>query len=144
MLLLCRCVTTLSLMMLGFAPVIADVSESHILNHHWPGHARFHGVWLLAIGVSLAVIAIYMTWRRGSRPFRQLLLATVPGWIIALSFFFAAATMGLYQGTLKDDPTLPDVLGINGNLLLFSLASVLLLIATVTAARKSGEGKSRS
>ena len=135
MLLTGRILVTLSARMLGLAPVVADVSGTHALNPQWPGHARFHSVWLLGVLVGMAVVALVLAWRGGRDPVRRLRLATLPGWIVLASFFIAAVTMPAYGGTLRDDPTLPDVLGVDGNLFLFPCAALILATATIIAAR---------
>jgi hypothetical protein len=49
---------TLATIFYGIMPVIADLSDSHLLNPSWMPHAKFHLVWLLSTNSLFALFAV--------------------------------------------------------------------------------------
>lgn len=51
--------------MLG--PAVVDFNDSHVFNPAWPPHARYHAVELLAVGMAMSVIGLWLVWGRSPR-----------------------------------------------------------------------------
>ncbi len=121
----------------GLAPLIADISQSHVLNDHWPGHARFHTVWLLAITALLSLLSLNFIWRKSADHIHNLKFASVIGIIILTSFMIALLTLGSYGGALADPDHQIKILSFDANVFVFSCALVLQIIATIIVWRVS-------
>ena len=130
---------TISMAISTVIPIRVDVSESHVLNHDWPAHARLHEVWLLASGAMFGLVALYFIWlfkrdRRLGIAIGGLLLACQLG-----GFFVAAATADLYGGVLVDPRTAPQMpgndlmFGFSANLFIFTAGFVLLVLGLFLA-----------
>jgi len=130
-----RILLTLAALEYGFSPLVMDLSSSHVLNDAWPPHARFHVVWLIGVLLLLAIISIGASWRPSSNPTVSLQLALIPGWIALLPFFAAAVLLPAYGGSFADDPSAPQIMGINGNVFAFSIAAALQAVATFMTLR---------
>ncbi len=101
-----------------------------MLHPDWPAHARFHLVWLLALGSAISIYVLGAIWSRSSHSSLAIRQASIVGCIVLAGFFTAALTRASYGGSLSDlaDPIL--VFGIDGNLFSFSIAAVFQLIGT--------------
>ena len=107
-------------------PISADWNESHIFNHRWPSHARFHGVVALGTAAALSAFAVARLWLPfGDRAVRRDVAAAVP--LAYWGSFFPAA---LVRGTGLDDAPHPvgRIAGVPANL----------FFATVTTAAALG------
>ncbi|KAK8207139.1 hypothetical protein IWZ01DRAFT_355202 [Phyllosticta capitalensis] len=62
-----RILLTLVALMTSTACYIADWNESHIYNHTWPGHAKFHNGQTMSMGLLLGVAALYYIYREPLR-----------------------------------------------------------------------------
>ncbi len=81
-------------------PLGADWNGSHVFNHEWPSHARFHGVVGLGTPVALAGFAIFQLWTNSKeKALSRGIAAAVP--IAYWGSFFPAL---LVPGTGVDDP----------------------------------------
>ncbi|KAK8159523.1 hypothetical protein IWX90DRAFT_302605 [Phyllosticta citrichinensis] len=58
-----RILLTLVALMTSTACFVADWNESHIYNHTWPGHAKFHNGQTMSMGLLLGVAALYYLYR---------------------------------------------------------------------------------
>lgn len=117
-------------------PPIVDFNSTHALHADWPGHARFHMVWLVLANSALGSFAIYQIWFRANHG--GLVTGGVISAIILGAFFVSAATMPLYDGALADDHGVaPGPGGIDSNILLFSLLFVVNAFGLLWAFRKS-------
>lgn len=107
---------------------ILEISDTHLLNEDWPGHARLHEAWQLITNGMLAGAALYLVWRKG-RAFAALLLC-MP---LSLPFLIAWTLQGCYGGSmLHSDGTQISIYGVNVavpivSLLLFANLVALLL-----------------
>jgi hypothetical protein len=124
-----RTLMTLAILAGSVLPLVVDISHSHLLNPTWPPHARVHEVWLLATGIGVGGVVLWLIWMRQEPLLAAILTACVLG-----GFLIAAATAPLYGGVLVDPATahlLPNndrILGIPANLFAFTLAFAILLI----------------
>ena len=152
--LLGRWLMTVATLMYGVVPLLVDLTETHVFHPDWPGHARFHMVWLLAQLAGTAGLALGLMWyrplqgtffassfRSGAGAARsadttdtaeaglwRVRLAGVLGLIALGSFYTSAITAGLYGGALADAQGVPPLWGLDANLVSFSVALVLLLV----------------
>ncbi len=128
---------TIAALQFGVVPPIIDLTETHVFHGDWPGHARFHMVWLLAIGSSIAAYIVWLVWKNGPAPIVRLKHASVLGCLVLAGFFTAYALMPQYGGLISDPEHNIKVIGMDGNVLSFSIASVFQLLGTVLIWRRS-------
>lgn len=131
-----RIVMTIATLMYGVIPPVVDLTESHVFHPDWTPHARMHMVWLLATNSTLAIVALYFLWlHRADRIFGAG-IAGVLGVCVYGGFMLSAAATTLYGGSMSDRAGVPPVLGLDANILAFSVA-LLLLLAGWFMARKA-------
>lgn len=117
-------VTGYAAVFLVLIPVL-EISETHLLNEDWPGHARLHEAWQLLANGMIAGAALYLVWRKG-RAFAALLLC-LP---LSLPFLIAWTLQGAYGGSmLHTDGTQIAIYGVNVAVPIVAL----LLFATLVA-----------
>ncbi|MCE7010953.1 hypothetical protein LWC34_50345 [Kibdelosporangium philippinense] len=59
-----KIILTVTLVATMLGPTVIDFNESHVFNPAWPPHARFHTVELLAVGIGMALVGLWLLWRR--------------------------------------------------------------------------------
>lgn len=108
----------------GVMPVIADLSDSHLLNTNWTPHAKFHLAWLLSTNTLLAILALYLLWFAG-----RALLAGVIGLSVMAGFWIASLTKSTFGGAFAD-PDLPvsDIVGLHPNVFAFIFVTGFLAV----------------
>ncbi len=120
----------------GFVPAIADLNETHLFNPLWSEHARFHGAWSLAFA---AGIALFLVWVRD-----DVFLPIAFGLVFAAGFWVATLFRSAYGGALVDsNGHTHTIAGIESNMFLFSVVSILLMIALAVASKVYGEDRTR-
>lgn len=120
---------TIAAIQYGVGPLIADLTESHVFHIDWPPHARFHMVWLLAMGSGIAAFIVYLVWSRSENERERLKMAAILGALILAGFFVATFTQQYYGGALSDPEHEKLIFGINANMASFSLAALFQTIA---------------
>lgn len=105
-------------------PIIADLSDSHLLNPSWMPHAKFHLAWLLSSNALLAIFSLYLAWVR-----ERILEAGIIGILVMGGFWVATLTQALYGGMLAD-PNLEviDIAGLHPNVFAFMFVSLVLAV----------------
>lgn len=104
---------------------VLEISDTHLLNGDWPGHARLHEAWQLLANGMLAGAALFLVWRK-ARAFAALLLC-LP---LSLPFLIAWALQGSYGGSmLHTDGTQIAIYGINVAVPIVALLLFALLVA---------------
>ena len=108
-------------MFYGAMPVIADLSDSHLLNPSWMPHAKFHLAWLLSTNSWLALFSLHSIWI-GSKAVH----AGMIGIIVMGGFWIAAFTRNIYGG-LFVDPNLDvsEIMGLHPNVFAFIFVFVI-------------------
>jgi hypothetical protein len=86
----------------GLATLAIDLNRTHATNPEWPGHARFHLVWQVAIVAGLALLEVVLVLASGPFQEQRFYLAAVLAGISMLSFFAAFIARGIYKGSLSD------------------------------------------
>lgn len=122
----------------GLVPALADLNETHLFNPLWSEHARFHGAWFLAFGAGVAGTALFLIWRRN-----EVFVPIVLGLTFAGGFWIATLFRAAYGGALVDaNGHTHTIAGIESNTFLFSVVSLLLLVALGAALRLSPQASS--
>ena len=112
-----------------FGPIVRDYNATHVLNPAWVGHARFHLIWLLGFMGLSGAVNLYLIWLR--RPFEVRNLWLSAAWQACnLGGFWAAVVLApAYGGAVTVPETHVDVFGLDENVVVFTVLSVLLLVA---------------
>ena len=117
--------TTIALLAGGIAPIIADVSNTHLFNPDWDAHARVHEVWRLSTNFLIFLSGMYLLWVK-----KKEVLAAFLGLCIHLGFVLAAILMPLYGGSAVGEGIAePTLFGIPVNGFLFSTMLLVQLFA---------------
>ncbi|MEO0342309.1 MAG: DUF6640 family protein [Pseudomonadota bacterium] len=125
---------TLVTIVYGVLPAIADLNETHIYNPEWSPHARVHGVWFLFFGASMSFMSLYFLWLKDN-----LFLPIFVGLMFASGFWVAYVTSELYAGALVDENGVETrVLGLESNVFVFSVVTIVLLGALAFAFKNDG------
>ncbi len=117
-----------------FGPILRDRDATHLLNPSWPGHARFHLMWLMCFMALSGVVNLALIWRG---PPRRARLRIAWAWQACnvLAFWGASALAGSYDGLVVDSSFHLTVLGLNENVLAFVIFSALLAASSLAIAR---------
>jgi hypothetical protein len=118
-----------------FGPALRDSDVSHLQNPLWPGHAKVHMMWFISYLLFSGIAQIYLIWfRKPSDP------ALVLGWQLCnlLAFWSAVILAPLYGGAVVDGVYHTQILGINENILAFTLLGIVWLVGLVLFLRSRG------
>ncbi len=129
---------TVAIGIYAFIPPLADLAtDTHVFHHGWLPHARMHTVWLLGITCSVGLLALYLLWGRKKDSSFNINFAFTLSTCVYGSFFLSAVTSPLYGGALSDEQggVGHQMLGLDVNVIAFSLASLLLCIGWVLSKR---------
>lgn len=112
-----------------FGPWGRDFSESHLFNPDWVGHARLHMMWLLGFFLFSGIGTTYLIWF--VRPLRLAHLYAALMWLGAnfLGFWLAVALVPVYSGLIIVPGLHVKILGIEENVLVFGVLSIVYLSA---------------
>lgn len=98
-----RILMTITAIALAIGPAVADFNKTHATNPLWPPHARFHVVWQVITNSSLCVMMIYVLWTPLVAQYNlQLILVLMVQGAILAPLYITIASMGLFDGALKD------------------------------------------
>lgn len=134
-----RILMTITAFALAVGPAVADFNKTHATNPLWPPHARFHVVWQVISNSSLCLLGLYILWTPLVEQYNlQLALVALLQGAILAPLYFTIASMGLFDGALKDVNGLrPYKFNIGGkvfeldtNVVGFSNISLVLIIAS--------------
>lgn len=114
-----------------FGPIARDFNASHAMNPAWVGHARLHLVWLLGFMLLSGFANLYLVWFR--RPFDVRNLWLSAGWQCCNlgGFWIAAGLAPAYGGLVMVPDEHIQLLGVNENVLVFAILSMLMAAALV-------------
>jgi hypothetical protein len=112
-----------------FGPIARDTNWTHLFNPAWPGHSRLHLVWFLALIFFSGVANLYLVWFRRPRDIRDLWLSGY--WQAANlgSFWIACLLAPAYGGEITLPDTHVQIFGIDENVVVFSVLSLVLTAA---------------
>ena len=110
-----------------------EISNSHLFNPEWPGHARLHEAWQLLENAAISILAFILVWK-GIAP----RLGIVLGLILSTSFLIAWAAGPLYGGSMvHSDGTNFTIGGISVVVVGVAVISGLLLLGWLALARQN-------
>ncbi|MEM6766877.1 MAG: hypothetical protein AAF824_17460 [Bacteroidota bacterium] len=114
-----------------FGPMVKDTGHSHLVNVEWVGHARVHLAWLLGYMFFSGLVNLYFIWIR--KPFRleNLYLSCLWQATHLVGFWAAILFVPMYEGAITDHRYHTHILGIDENIFVFSVLSVVLIGAYV-------------
>ncbi len=119
-----KVVLSLSVMTFVLIVPLLEISETHVFNPLWPGHARLHEVWQLATNVGLGLTCLWLAWFGG-----RVRAASLLGLLVTAGFLIAYALRHSYGGSMRHtDGSELMVFGINSAVLTMLVASVALAI----------------
>jgi hypothetical protein len=127
--LMAKILLTIAAIQYGIMPVVADFSETHLFHPEWTPHARFHLVWLLGLGGSLATYVVISVWLLSRSQLELLKHTSLLGCFVLGAFFVAVSGQSAYGGSLTDLAEPNAIMGINANVFSFTIASLFQLIA---------------
>ncbi len=127
---------TVAITQFTVVPLFADLNRTHAANPAWPGHARNHLVTQVLTTSSLGMLALFFLW--GDRVGRDLgiCLAMIFSLAALLPFFASTLSSRLFGGEIMPERQglgLVHFAGIEGNILNFGSALVLLIIGRLLA-----------
>lgn len=128
MLIIAKILLSVAAVTYGVLPLAADLSDSHLLHTDWPGHARFHLAWLLAVGAGISVYVAVLVWRPSQNQRQNLRHASVLGMLVLGAFFVALFTRSTFGGAIADPDHQVMVLSFDANVFIFSIAFAIQLI----------------
>jgi len=101
--LLARILMTITALALAIGPAVADFNKTHATNPLWPPHARFHVVWQVITNSSLSLFMVFILWTPLIAQYDlQLKLVAIVQFAILVPIYITIATMGVFDGDLKD------------------------------------------
>lgn len=121
-----QAIMTVATLVYGLGPLIIDLTATHVFHPEWTPHARMHMVWLLGTNTLIALVALYFLWLYKFVAF-GVNLAGILGLCVYGSFMLSAFTSPLYGGSMGDEAGVPLIMGLDANILGFSIALMLLL-----------------
>ena len=85
--------TTICLILGSLLPIAVDTGNTHLYNPDWDEHSRVHEVWRLTTNLFIAIIGLYILWKKDN-----ILLPAILSSCIILGFHISVLTMPLYDG----------------------------------------------
>ena len=122
-----------------FGPVGRDYSASHAFNPTWVGHARVHLVWLLGFRFLSGLANLYLIWLRRPADPRDLWLSALWQSCNLGGFWIAYVLAPAYEGLITVPGVHVHVFGIDENVFVFSVLSIILVVALLLL-RTNGVG----
>lgn len=128
-----KIILTVTVVATLLGPAVVDFNDSHVFNPDWPPHARFHAVMLLAVGIGMSIVALWLLWRHSPSPITNLRVAAAVPVVVWGAFFVPLFVPGT---SVEEYPgEVGRLLGIPMNLLLAGVFIVLTLIGYQLCAR---------
>ena len=112
-----------------FGPLVKDTGESHLMNTEWVGHAKVHLAWLLGYMFFSGLANLYFIWFRKPFKISHLYLSVLWQATHLLGFWAAIIMVPSYSGTIADHRYHVEIFGIDENIFVFTILSVVLVIA---------------
>jgi hypothetical protein len=119
-----------------FGPIVRDINATHALNPDWVGHARLHLIWLLAFMGLSGVVNLWLIWLRRPFDLRNLWLSVAWQACNLGGFWVAVVLAPAYGGAVTLPETHVHILGMDENVVAFTVLSALLL-ASAAALRRA-------
>lgn len=122
-----RITVTIGVLVFGALLPALEIGPTHVFNPDWPPHARLHEVWQLSTNSALAILCLWLAWRR-----RVVWLPCLIGLCVMGGVLVAHALEARYGGALlyAGGPT-ASLLGANLAQVVPVIAVALFLAALV-------------
>lgn len=121
----------------GLLTALIDIFDPHHLqNPAWPGHAKFHLLWLISAGALGAFVSIYLFWTATPRTLERVRTGALLGALHIGGFFTAAAFKSVSGAEFDADGRV--LLGFLPPAALHLCVSAALLFAGVSLCHKKG------
>jgi hypothetical protein len=135
-----RVLITLALISTIVGPLLADWNESHVFNPEWPPHARFHDVTGLSVTAGMALIGLWLLWRRSAGVRAHLVVASAIPLLACVSLLIAM----LLPGTDVEDHAgeTPRVFGFPLGPTLAVVFSAVAIVGYILTVRAERNGRS--
>ena len=88
-----KVLTSLCLILAGMGPLLLDIGDTHLFNPNWDEHSRVHEVWRLATNSMIALLGLYLIWKKNI-----LSIASLLSLCMILGFMISIITMPFYNG----------------------------------------------
>lgn len=128
-----RLLTTLGLLVPLILLPVLEVTDTHVFNPTWPPHARLHEVWQLTTNVGIALVALWLVWKRGAVQLAASLgLCVIGGALVA-------HVLGPAYGGALIYPGAPSglILGVPAAVIVPLLTCVTFVVAILIARRRT-------
>ena len=132
-----RVLMTLATLIYGVLPPFVDLTDTHVFHPEWTPHSRLHMVWLLGTNSAIALLALYFLWLHKPNSAFGVRLSGILGLCVFGGFWLSATSISFYGGALSDKGGVPPILGMDANILIFSLALFILLVGWFLARQRS-------
>ena len=119
-----------------FGPLLKDTGASHLMNTEWVGHARVHLAWLLGYMFFSGLVNLYFIWWRKPFHINHLYLSCLWQGTHLIGFWAAILFVPVYEGAIVDHRYHTSIMGVDENIFVFSVLSIVLIIAYVWIRRK--------
>ena len=97
-----RLVLTFVAAVTGISPFLADWNETHIYNHNWPPHAKFHNAQTISMAALLSTASLFFIWRT-----RSGVRTDLPAAVVLTSLYWASQSAAFaFPGVAWTDPDL--------------------------------------
>ena len=125
-----------------FGPILRDFSASHAMNPTWDGHARVHLVWLLGFMFFSGIANLYLIWWRRPFELRNLRLSATWQSCNLGGFWVAYLLSPVYGGVMSVPGIHPHILGLDENVFVFMLLSIVMGAVWLVLGFRSGPEES--
>lgn len=106
---------------------VFDWNDSHVFNDRWSPHARFHGAMCVFLGLAMALLSLWYTWRRAGDERTNLQAGAWFASLIYLSFYPASFVPG--AGPSDPDHPVPLVFGAISPQAIEGAISIMVVVA---------------
>lgn len=114
-----------------FGPLLKDTGASHLMNSEWVGHARVHLAWLLGYMFFSGLVNIYFIWIRKPFKLSHLYLSCLWQATHLVGFWAGILFVPLYGGAIVDHRYHTHILGVDENIFVFAVLSIVLAAAYI-------------
>lgn len=129
-----KVILSLSVMPFLLIVPLLEISDTHVFNPHWPGHARLHEVWQLATNFMLGLLCLWLAWFEN-----RVRSASTLGLLVTGGFLIAFVLRNSYGGSMRHTNGAEAlVFGVNSAVLIMTAASLALLILALPRFARHG------
>ena len=134
---LAKLIVTGCVLFYSLVPAFIDIGPSHIAAPDWTPHGRFHLSWALIANIIAMPILLFAVWSKLHGTGRSVRLVAFLGLAYTLGFFIAAAMREQFGSELHDPGHAHLQLGLDGNLVVNGVMTLLLAAAIFLTIRRN-------